>query len=365
MRSAFRGRIGREPDTPMSARCRGTRRRDRTDALAHAAGVEPASEVVDLVHGGACHGVIEREDVLPAVGASAGDLDVQRAGYQAAYVEEGQAAFVLLVGFGGLADDLEVEHDEGLGAGVGRDDDGGGASYADLRGGHAHAPAEDVLLAGPLQRAEQLGDHGIRLVFLVGEPEGDGLLVQDRVTVLDDAGCLHPVCRGAQCRMLLAVVGPVAEAPLEPVPCADWWVAGCPGEYGLVAAFGVAGLVRSGIASAVAEVSVLQTTGSSVRGKSGQRPCTVEGVGSFRLARVALHADPHQVAGDRLRSGVAQDAPLGRKSPRRYVHEVMPAVVWLVFAAAANRSSSLSSSSPRFHRVMIVSPLAAGITACQ
>jgi hypothetical protein len=46
------------------------------------------------------HGVVEGEDVLLAVGAGAGDLDVQRAGDEAADVEEGQAALVLLVFLG-------------------------------------------------------------------------------------------------------------------------------------------------------------------------------------------------------------------------------------------------------------------------
>jgi hypothetical protein len=61
------------------------------------------------------------------------------AGHEAADVEEGQAPLVLLVGLGGLADDLWVEHDQGLGTGVGRDDDRGGAGDADLRSGDACA----------------------------------------------------------------------------------------------------------------------------------------------------------------------------------------------------------------------------------
>jgi hypothetical protein len=109
----------------------------------------------------------------------------------------------------------------GSAPGGGRDHDGGGAGDADLGGGDAHALAEDVLLAGPLQRAEQPGDHRLRLACLVREPEGDRLLVQDRVAFLDDAGCLHAVCRSAQVRMLPGVVGHAAEAPFEPVPDAD------------------------------------------------------------------------------------------------------------------------------------------------
>ena len=103
-------------------------------------------------------------------------------------------------------------------------------------------PLLKTWLAGPLQRGEQLGDHGFGLGGLAGEPERGGLPVQDRVAGLDDAGGLHPVCRGAQFGMLLAVAGPAAEAPFEPVPGADRRVAGCPGEYGLGAAPGAVGL---------------------------------------------------------------------------------------------------------------------------
>jgi hypothetical protein len=216
----------------------------------------------------ACHGVVEGEDVLLAVGAGAGDLDVQRAGDEAADVEEGQAALVLLVGLGGLADDDGVEHDEGVGAGVGRDHDRGGAADAGLRGGYAHALAEDVLLPGPLQGGEQPGDDRARLAFLVGEPERDGWLVQDRVAVLDDAGCLHPVCRSAQFGVLLGVVGPAAEPPFEPVTGAHWRVAGCPGEYGLAAAVGAGrgGAQRDGLGGGGGLGA--QTTGPSAAGNT-------------------------------------------------------------------------------------------------
>jgi riboflavin biosynthesis pyrimidine reductase len=200
--------------------------RDRPGSLAHAAGVEESVEVVDLMSHQPGHSVVEDDDVLPAVRPGAGDLDVQRAGDEAADVEEGQAALVLLVSLGGLADDDGVEHDDGLSAEVGRDDDRGGAGDADLRGSDAHALAEDVLLAGPLQRAEQLSDHRFRFSGLFGEPERGGLLVQDRITVPDDTCRLHAVCRGAQLWVLLAVIGPGAEAPFEPVSGADWRVAG-------------------------------------------------------------------------------------------------------------------------------------------
>jgi hypothetical protein len=104
----------------------------------------------------------------------------------------------------------------GSAPGSGWDHDGGGAGDADLRGGHAHALTEHVLLADPVQRPEQPGDHGVRLVGLVRELEGDGPLVQDGVAVLNDSRCFHSVCRGTRFGTLLLVVGPVSEARCSP-----------------------------------------------------------------------------------------------------------------------------------------------------
>ena len=100
---------------------------DRADAVAHAAGVEPSVVVVDLARGQPRHGVAEREDVPLAVGADAGDLDMQRPGDEPANVEERQAALVLLVGLGGLTDDL------GLGMTTGSAPGPGGISSAAVR----------------------------------------------------------------------------------------------------------------------------------------------------------------------------------------------------------------------------------------
>jgi len=65
--------------------------------------------------------------VLVAVEAGTGDLDLKWPGHHPADIEEGQAAFVLLVALRGLADHARVEHNERFGVGLGLDDDGDGA----------------------------------------------------------------------------------------------------------------------------------------------------------------------------------------------------------------------------------------------
>jgi hypothetical protein len=63
-----------------------------------------------------------------------------------------------------------------------------------ISGGYAHAFAEDVLLAGSVQRAEQLGSHCFSLAGLVGKPERDRLLVVGASDV-DPVRCGDIGCR--------------------------------------------------------------------------------------------------------------------------------------------------------------------------
>ena len=95
---------------------------------------------------------------------------------------------MLLVLLGGLADHARVEQDERFSAGVGWDDDGGGAGDADLRGGYPHSFAEDMVFADTLQRGEEPVGHLACIGGFGGEVEGRGLYQENRVTGLDDPG---------------------------------------------------------------------------------------------------------------------------------------------------------------------------------
>ena len=68
--------------------------------------------MVDLVGYDTRDGAVENRDATNAVDVLVFDFDGERAGDFAADIEEGPAAFVLLVGFGGLTDDLRVEQAE-------------------------------------------------------------------------------------------------------------------------------------------------------------------------------------------------------------------------------------------------------------
>jgi len=50
--------------------------RDRPGSLAHATDVQPPVKVVNLMSHQPGHGVVEREDVMPTVGAGTSDLDM-------------------------------------------------------------------------------------------------------------------------------------------------------------------------------------------------------------------------------------------------------------------------------------------------
>ena len=85
--------------------------RNGLDSGEHSVGVEVAFEVVDFVGDEAGEAAVEGGDVAGAGGVLVFDVDGEGAGDAAADVEEGQAAFVLFVGVGGLVDDPRVVDD--------------------------------------------------------------------------------------------------------------------------------------------------------------------------------------------------------------------------------------------------------------
>lgn len=70
------------------------------DARTHPVDVELSVQVVDLVPGQTRECGIQDGNHLPSVQPYVGDFQPERTGHQAADVEEAQAAFLLLIGFG-------------------------------------------------------------------------------------------------------------------------------------------------------------------------------------------------------------------------------------------------------------------------
>src|SRR3978361_446011 len=89
---------------------------DHVDAVGHVVGVEDAGEVVDFVGDEPGDAALEHGGVGAAVYVLMLDLDAERSGDLAAYVEEAQASFVLLVLIVGLVDDLWVQQCDDLAA---------------------------------------------------------------------------------------------------------------------------------------------------------------------------------------------------------------------------------------------------------
>ena len=77
---------------------------------------------------------------------------------------------------------------------------------ADLGCCQAHAFAKHVVLADAGHRRQQLVDEEPGLDSLAGQVEGRGNASEDRVAVLDDSGCFHPVGSEPQLGGVLVVV---------------------------------------------------------------------------------------------------------------------------------------------------------------